>query len=449
MRSLCYLLLLIVLGLSPLVVDARPIPETPMTTVSSCTLNCENEGYCEFVPGDQNVLKILVQSGQMIQRCVCPEGYTGMGCEQKCEQDEAGVYHCDCSIADSLSPTAARMCRHTYTEYCGVEYNPKRPLSFCTNGGKCKAGLIAARVAPGNTTFNAKYENAGCICPLEYYGPHCELMHNILTKTTVSAPSQVTSIPTKPTANSSSPPSVEDIINKFNDFNSTNPDDGQKEQLVSQGTNSTSSLLLKVLLSVLFTVGAVCTTLGVMLYRHRQQKHRSILRKKHTPRKKLQALADKKRSDAPTRSKAVVLRPSSELGSADLAPFVVDTSDDGEGTMHTESWGSQSGNNETASGGDDSGSWIETISNRIDSFVGANVSTYIVDDCDQGAAYVVDDSEDDDEDTSDNNDVDAAYLDRYRHQQPYVVDDDDDDIYSVGTAWEAASTFRPDARFAI
>lgn len=165
-----------------------------MNVGSGCELLCEHKGYCEFLSADQNTLKMLVQEGRMIQRCVCPVGYTGTGCELErtvcnvstmlcpngasCEKRGGGVYDCDCSVADVVSKKAAQMCRHTYTEYCSSEYDPIHPTSFCTNGGKCKSGLIAAKVAPGDTAKNKKFENAGCMCPIEYYGPHCEFLHH-------------------------------------------------------------------------------------------------------------------------------------------------------------------------------------------------------------------------------------------------------------------------------
>jgi hypothetical protein len=74
------------------------------------------------------------------------------------------------------------MCRRPYTEYCAKDlYNAKQekqqpPTTFCTNGGKCRGSILAAQLAPRNTTVNELYQNLGCICPPEFYGPHCEIL---------------------------------------------------------------------------------------------------------------------------------------------------------------------------------------------------------------------------------------------------------------------------------
>jgi hypothetical protein len=83
---------------------------------------------------------------------------------------------CDCSVAEEVSRFAGLMCRNPYTEFCADKYDPKESTSFCTNGGKCKSSFISAQVAPGNTTINNEYRHLGCVCPKEFYGPHCELL---------------------------------------------------------------------------------------------------------------------------------------------------------------------------------------------------------------------------------------------------------------------------------
>ena len=170
-----------------------------MQSVGSCEMNCEH-GFCEYVGGNQNTHQLSYQSGRMLQRCVCHDGWTGTGCELEAQQCDMATGkcpngrdcengNCDCSTADALSPVASRQCRNPYTEYCSSAYNPNVELSFCTNGGVCRGSLMAAQVAPGDTSVNALYEREGCVCPREYYGPHCEFIHHTLPPLTSSTSS--------------------------------------------------------------------------------------------------------------------------------------------------------------------------------------------------------------------------------------------------------------------
>lgn len=147
-----------------------------------CNLNCKR-GTCHRVAGDADTLSYAVQSGKLIQECVCEPGYGGLGCDiavPECSSSDRGCNSrtLHCSTADSISRFASQMCRKTYTEYCTERYDPNAPLPFCTNGGKCKSGLIGAKIAPRNTTVNHDYENLGCACPPEFYGPHCEFLRH-------------------------------------------------------------------------------------------------------------------------------------------------------------------------------------------------------------------------------------------------------------------------------
>ncbi len=156
-----------------------------------CGLSCEH-GTCTFVSDNQEELSALVQSGKMIEQCACDEGYGGAACDvpvEPCQSDgkckngrpcqrqrDTGEMVCDCSVAEEVSRFAGLMCRNPYTEYCADKYDPNESTSFCTNGGKCKSSFISAQVAPGNTTINNEYRHLGCVCPKEFYGPHCELL---------------------------------------------------------------------------------------------------------------------------------------------------------------------------------------------------------------------------------------------------------------------------------
>lgn len=156
-----------------------------------CTLSCENGGYCSYVATDIDVLTHEVQSGQLIQKCICQPGFGGLGCEIEveecavpermchnglpCVETAAGDWKCDCNIADGVSSFAGSMCRKPYTEYCSGKFR-EADLTFCTNGGKCKSDFIAAEVAPGNFSVNEHYQHLGCVCNSDFYGPHCEFL---------------------------------------------------------------------------------------------------------------------------------------------------------------------------------------------------------------------------------------------------------------------------------
>lgn len=84
---------------------------------------------------------------------------------------------CDCDFAEKKSVFATKMCQEQYTEYCGRGFDSRDSVvTFCTNGGKCKNSIVGAQVAPGKTDANDQYQFLGCICPPDFYGPHCELL---------------------------------------------------------------------------------------------------------------------------------------------------------------------------------------------------------------------------------------------------------------------------------
>lgn len=160
--------------------------QSPFVRKSSlCTLQCLNGGVCEISVGYEQTLA-MIQSGHMIQACLCAPGFTGIACEvalQKCSsmdqcQDEMGNCsssgYCSnhCYAANQVSPFASAMCQRPVTEYCGTDHL----RYFCTNGGKCRADIMAARIAPGDTSKNILFESEGCLCPVDFDGPHCEVL---------------------------------------------------------------------------------------------------------------------------------------------------------------------------------------------------------------------------------------------------------------------------------
>jgi hypothetical protein len=162
----------------------------------SCDIPCANGGYCNLVDGTADELVHMAQSGRLVSTCHCKPGFTGIACEnihqecylpeRKCSNgmpcrainndDESTEWVCDCALADSLSKFAGKMCRDPITEYCSGKFDPHAPLVFCTNGGRCRSDVIGAQVDPRNTTVNKDYQHAGCICPPDFYGPHCEFL---------------------------------------------------------------------------------------------------------------------------------------------------------------------------------------------------------------------------------------------------------------------------------
>lgn len=148
--------------------------EAAASTDVSCDLGCKNGGYCTLVEGTVEELSHEAQSGHLIEECVCQPGFTGTACETvveecslperkchngaSCTQNADGEWGCDCSMADSLSAFAGYQCRNPVTEYCTGKYDPNSALSFCTNGGRCEGDFLAAKVAPGDTSFNKAYQ---------------------------------------------------------------------------------------------------------------------------------------------------------------------------------------------------------------------------------------------------------------------------------------------------
>jgi hypothetical protein len=210
-KSKLYLVVLPSVATIVLVTQIRPLAATYN---SSCTLNCEHGGYCAMIPGDEKQLAHQVQSGELIQECVCMADYGGLGCEQTTEKcslstrkcpsgadctlsTATGEWTCDCAIADRVSSFAGNMCRKRYTEYCSGAYAPDRALIYCTNGGKCKSDFITAKVAPGNASANLEFQYLGCVCNEAFYGPHCEfLKYDETHVTTTKAPVVATHVTT-------------------------------------------------------------------------------------------------------------------------------------------------------------------------------------------------------------------------------------------------------------
>lgn len=129
-------------------------------------LKCENGGICRTGLKDYSFLeKHEIMKSEMahlfnvthngnIQYCVCPSGFTGIGCEVEldtCGEGEhlcfhgstctgkADNYSCNCDEAfNGLHHFAGRYCEHKSTSICtpdGESFSGNE--AFCANDGKC------------------------------------------------------------------------------------------------------------------------------------------------------------------------------------------------------------------------------------------------------------------------------------------------------------------------
>ena len=95
-------------------------------------------------------------------------GFRGMSCDvneaehKSCDTESTNKYgrnECDCVVADEMSIFAGEQCRKPYTEYgASLQQTIGGHISFCTNGGKLKGDMMAAKVSPGNTTNNYLFQ---------------------------------------------------------------------------------------------------------------------------------------------------------------------------------------------------------------------------------------------------------------------------------------------------
>lgn len=133
-----------------------------VAALSHCSLNCLNDGYCDYTKYTD-----YPQKGDVgyYQSCTCRPGFGGGSCEKvieecqpplfqcsngaPCEIDENGALGCDCSAADDKSELAGYMCRKPAILECDtLDENNK---SYCTNGGIC---LSSMKASPNHLMFS-------------------------------------------------------------------------------------------------------------------------------------------------------------------------------------------------------------------------------------------------------------------------------------------------------
>jgi len=94
---------------------------------------------------------------------LCPDGMRKCFNESQCRaMDKVDTvngysYQCDCSYAESVTPTAGYECEHSATVTCPGDH-------FCTNGGSC-----------GNYVLHG-HHYLGCHCLEEFEGAHCQYL---------------------------------------------------------------------------------------------------------------------------------------------------------------------------------------------------------------------------------------------------------------------------------
>mmetsp|Transcript_6974 Transcript_6974/g.20199 ORF Transcript_6974/g.20199 Transcript_6974/m.20199 type:complete len:328 (-) Transcript_6974:5829-6812(-) len=131
-------------------------------------------------------------------------------CHGRLDNDEvygSALEGCDCALADAVSFFAGTMCRRPVTEYCMGDTNDNdndddgTPHFYCTNGGRCRTDVVGATfliagvgsnsdsgsgsgtddveivaIARSGNHVTNNDDLVGCICPSDFYGPHCEFL---------------------------------------------------------------------------------------------------------------------------------------------------------------------------------------------------------------------------------------------------------------------------------
>ena len=140
--------------------QAEYISDPPESHV--CNLDCQNDGVCrngikdiEYLGDIANKAPHLNQTDDGFMHCVCPDGFTGVYCEELIEQcgdgehlclhgstcvQDGEEHSCDCSTTSSTTSEtfAGDHCEHPVDDICLInDPVPGQPLLFCVNGGTC------------------------------------------------------------------------------------------------------------------------------------------------------------------------------------------------------------------------------------------------------------------------------------------------------------------------
>lgn len=133
---------------------------------TDCDIGCKNGGVCRHGKKELGILGKVSGNAPYLNQthtedfkhCVCPDGFTGLYCEDRAELCGEGEHIClhgsscvkygdedYCNCADASSEKSrtglfsGQSCEHPVNDVCTVEYpGPGQPLLFCVNGGSCK-----------------------------------------------------------------------------------------------------------------------------------------------------------------------------------------------------------------------------------------------------------------------------------------------------------------------
>jgi hypothetical protein len=135
----------------------------------TCDLECENNGVCRNGIKDLDYLGTIIDNAPLLNdtgtdcfmHCVCPEGWTGLMCEEQlevCGDDGHLCFHgskctnnggnssCDCSstTSDIADAFAGDHCEHPVNDICTTTTpGLGQPLLYCVNNGLCNDYVAA------------------------------------------------------------------------------------------------------------------------------------------------------------------------------------------------------------------------------------------------------------------------------------------------------------------
>jgi hypothetical protein len=264
--------------------QSRRQAQTLSNRSAPCRLNCANGGHCEYTGTDEAQLAHDIQSGRLVQTCVCQSGFVGMGCEipDPCGEQDTQCDYCT-AVADEMSKFAGMMCRKPFTEYCNAA---TATSDFCTNGGKCMASFVAAHLAPGNTTANSQFASLGCICNPAFYGPHCELLklpHHVDVNPTLFDTETFTTASGGSSTNGSSATTRDSESDNSINSNNISSNDSSNNDSDDSSSNKNKSLDLTSTFNLAVLVASIASFLiivagSVLIRRSRKQR---IARRRH------------------------------------------------------------------------------------------------------------------------------------------------------------------------
>ncbi|KAL7561129.1 hypothetical protein ACA910_009184 [Epithemia clementina (nom. ined.)] len=127
-----------------------------------CLLQCENNGYCEFVSDSVDQLRKIVQTGGLIQKCRCPLGWGGVVCEIPTENCQRHTQTCEISgrPCDPMHVSFTATAAATMTTTGNDQDNALREIGMESIGG-----VPTTTSTPATTNNNVVIETQwSCHC---------------------------------------------------------------------------------------------------------------------------------------------------------------------------------------------------------------------------------------------------------------------------------------------